>query len=38
LVDDGLIEKFFSAIKPFITQEASEIDQHMQREKFWFYF
>lgn len=37
LVDDGLIEKFSSAIEPFITQEASEIDENMRREKAWFY-
>ena len=37
LVDDGLIEKFSAAIEPFITQEASEIDETMRREKVWFY-
>jgi ATP-dependent DNA helicase RecG len=37
LVDEGLIEKFSSAIEPFITQEASEIDENMRREKAWFY-
>ncbi|MCW5599569.1 MAG: putative DNA binding domain-containing protein [Nitrosomonas sp.] len=37
LVDGGLIEKFSSAIEPFITQEASDIDEHMRREKTWFY-
>jgi ATP-dependent DNA helicase RecG len=37
LIDEGLIEKFSSAIEPFITQEASEIDEHMRREKTWFY-
>ncbi|MCM2285724.1 MAG: putative DNA binding domain-containing protein [Desulfobacula sp.] len=37
LADDGLIEKFSSAIEPFITLEASEINQHMRREKAWFY-
>ena len=37
LVDEGLIEKFSSAIEPFITLESSEIDEHMRREKTWFY-
>lgn len=37
LVDEGLIEKFSSAIEPFITQESSDIDEHMRREKTWFY-
>ncbi len=37
LVDEGLIEKFSSTIEPFITQEASEIDENMRREKTWFY-
>jgi len=37
LVDEGLIEKFASTIEPFITQEASDIDEHMRREKTWFY-
>ena len=37
LVDEGLIEKFSSAIEPFITLESSEIDEHMRREKIWFY-
>jgi len=37
LVDEGLIEKFAAAIEPFITQEASHIDEHMRREKIWLY-
>jgi ATP-dependent DNA helicase RecG len=37
LVDDGLIEKLIVAISPFISQEASEIDEHWRREKTWFY-
>jgi len=37
LVDEGLIEKFAAAIEPFITQEASHIDEHMRREKRWLY-
>lgn len=36
-IEDGLIEKFASAIKPFITQEASEIDEYMRREKTEYY-
>lgn len=37
LVDDGLIEKFAASIRPFISQEASEIDENMRRESTWFY-
>lgn len=37
LVDEGLIEKFALTIEPFITQESSEIDKHMRREKMPFY-
>lgn len=37
LVDEGLIEKFASAIEPFISQESSEIDENMRREKIWYY-
>lgn len=37
LVDEGLIEKFSSAIEPFVTRESSEVDEHMRREKTWFY-
>jgi ATP-dependent DNA helicase RecG len=37
LVDEGLIEKFALTIEPFITQESSEIDEHMRREKLFFY-
>lgn len=37
LVDNGLIEKLSAMIGPFISQEASEIDEHMRREKKRFY-
>ena len=37
LVDEGLIEKFALTIEPFITQESSDIDEHMRREKTSFY-
>ena len=37
LVDEGLIEKFSSAIEPFITEETPGIDANMRREKAWFY-
>jgi ATP-dependent DNA helicase RecG len=37
LVDEGLIEKFAAAIEPFISQEATEIDKHMRRQKSWLY-
>lgn len=37
LVDEGIIEKFVSIIEPFIMQESDEIDEHMRRNKKWFY-
>lgn len=37
LVDEGLIEKLSSAIAPFISQETTEIDENMRREKTFFY-
>ncbi len=37
VVDEGLIEKFASAIKPFVAREPSGIDEHMRREKTWLY-
>ncbi|MGG7054344.1 RNA-binding domain-containing protein [Nitrosomonas sp. ANs5] len=37
LVDGGVIERFMDAIGPFISQEASQIDEGLRREKKWFY-
>lgn len=37
LIDAGLIEKFLEQIKPFITQEPSELDESFRRETEWFY-
>ncbi|OQY58394.1 MAG: transcriptional regulator [Desulfobacteraceae bacterium 4572_88] len=37
LVDNGLIEKLSAMIGPFISQESSEIDEHMRREKKCFF-
>lgn len=37
LIDEGLIEKLALTIEPFITQESSDIDEHMRREKMSFY-
>lgn len=37
LIDTGLIEKFMDCVGPFISQEASEIDEDLRREKTWFY-
>lgn len=37
LIDEGLIEKFSRTIERFITQEPSEIDENMRREKTWCY-
>jgi len=37
LIDQGLIEKLVQQIEPFITEESSEIDPNMRREKKWHY-
>ncbi len=37
LLDAGLIERFISAIKPFISGQAAMIDAHLRRETQWFY-
>lgn len=37
LVDGGIIERFMDAMEPFISQEASEIDEGLRRETQWFY-
>lgn len=37
LVDDGLIEKIASLLRPFISQEVDTIDGQMRRPKIWLY-
>jgi ATP-dependent DNA helicase RecG len=37
LLDSGIIERFISAIKPFISRQAATIDQNLRRETHWFY-
>jgi ATP-dependent DNA helicase RecG len=37
LVDGGIIERFIDAIRPFISQEATDIDQGLRRETQWHY-
>lgn len=37
LVDGGLIERFMEQMKPFISQEAGQIDAGLRREMQWFY-
>jgi ATP-dependent DNA helicase RecG len=37
LVDGGIIERFIDAIGPFISQEASDIDEGLRRETQWYY-
>ncbi len=37
LIDSGLIEQFASRITPYISSEATDIDQYMRREKNWLY-
>ena len=37
LLDGGIIERFMSAMKPFISQEAAQISQGLRRETTWFY-
>lgn len=37
LIDGGIIERFMSAIQPFICEEGSVIDGNFRREHHWFY-
>ena len=37
LIDGGLIERFMEQMKPFISQEAGQIDAGLRRETQWFY-
>lgn len=37
LVDDGIIEKLSQTLHPFITEESDSINEHMVREKKWYY-
>ena len=37
LVDGGIIERFMDAMEPFISKEASQIDEHLRRDTQWFY-
>ncbi len=34
---EGVIEKLSTVIRPFISEEASTIDEHMRRERQWHY-
>lgn len=35
--DYGLIERFAETIRPFIGEESDSVDQHLRRERNWFY-
>jgi ATP-dependent DNA helicase RecG len=37
LIDGGIIERFMGAVKPFISQEAGQIDASLRRDTQWFY-
>ncbi|HFE37692.1 MAG TPA: transcriptional regulator [Gammaproteobacteria bacterium] len=37
LIDGGIIERFMAAMAPFISQEASQIDEGLRRETKWYY-
>ena len=37
LIDDGLIEKIATLLRPFVSQEADTIDEQMRRPKIWLY-
>ncbi len=37
LIDGGIIERFMQIIRPFISQQAGEIDADLRRETHWFY-
>ncbi len=36
-VDDGLIEKLATTLRPFISRDAAEIDERMRRQTLWDY-
>ena len=37
LIDGGIIERFIEQITPFVSLEASAIDEHFRRKTQWFY-
>jgi len=37
IVEMGLIERLMSAMRPFVSEEASELDEHIRRERHWHY-
>ncbi len=37
LIDAGIVERFIEKITPFISKEASHIDEHFRRETQWLY-
>ncbi len=37
LIDGGIIERFIEQVTPFVSEEASEIDEHFRRETRWHY-
>jgi len=37
LIDGGIIERFIEQITPFVSAEASKIDEHFRRETRWYY-
>jgi ATP-dependent DNA helicase RecG len=37
LVDGGIIERFMDAMRPFISQEADQINEGLRRDTKWFY-
>lgn len=37
LIDGGIIERFMEAIRPFISQQAADIDMSLRRDTQWFY-
>jgi len=37
LTDGGIIERFIEQVTPFISEEASKVDEHFRREAQWYY-
>ncbi|MDV7397830.1 hypothetical protein RZS08_40895, partial [Arthrospira platensis SPKY1] len=37
LLDGGLIDRFISAVKPFVSQEPDEINEGFRRDRIWYY-
>jgi ATP-dependent DNA helicase RecG len=37
LVDEGILERIIDRMRPFISEEADDVDESMRRERYWHY-